>query len=236
MSVLNNREHAEHLLTAIDRMRENGQQVSSREKGYWLDLLEYRDDQTGRCDPGRRELEAKTGHAHRTLAQMDAHAAELRIYVIEQFHDEWGRLRNRYVWNPYMLGFDNDGQPTRVLAHHASFREKVDRRRVTTGRPDNRGQVTSEKTFLDRNENVQEEEDGPVLRGQVATVSAPEGPCESSLNHRGPGSVGSSGPRDRGRKLDLVRLGELIKQRDALAPKDVGARYNLNAEIASLQR
>lgn len=236
MSVLNNREHAEHLLTAIDRLRENRREVTSREKGYWLDLLEYRDDETGRCNPGRRELEAKTRHGHRALKDMDVRAEELGLYRIEQFHDERGRLRNRYVWNPEILDFDNDGQPTRVLAHHAPFREKVDRRRVTTARPDNRGQVTSETTFLHRKENVQEEEDGHVLRGQVATVSEPEDPRASSPNHRGPGSIGSSGPRDRGRKMDLVRLGELIKQRDALAPKDVVARYNLNAEIASLQR
>lgn len=239
MSVLNNREHAEHLLTAIDRLRENRKEVTSREKGYWLDLLEYRDDESGRCDPGRRELEAKTCHGHRVLKDMDVRAEELGLYRIEQFHDERGRLRNRYIWNPETLDFDNDGQPTRVLAHHAPFREKVDRRPATTVGADDRVQVTSKRTSLLRRENVQEEEDGPVLRGQLTTVSGPEDPRESgaSADFLGGLPTGSSGPRDRRRELELAaRLGELTKRRDALAPKEVVARYELDAEIAALLR
>lgn len=220
MSVLNNREHAEHLLTAIDRMRENGRQVSSREKGYWLDLLEYRDDETGRCDPGRRELEAKTGHGHRTLAQMDARARELRIYRIERVYDKEGRPRNQYVWNGYMLDFDNGGQPTRVLANSRPRDERrMEQEPAVAGRAgdppgeDDRGQVTSKKTSLHRKKNVLEEKDGPVLCGQLTTVSGPEDLGESSAappDHLGGRSAGSPGRLDSARTLELAeRLGEL---------------------------
>lgn len=241
--MLNNREHAEHLLTAIDRLRENRKEVTSREKGYWLDLLEYRDDETGRCDPGRRELEAKTRHGHRALKEMDVRAEELGLYWIEQFKDERGRLRNGYVWNAEILGFDNEGQPTRVLAHHAPFREKGDRPRVTTGRPDDRGQVTSKRTSLLRRKTVREEEDGPVLCGQLTTMMAATSPpgglerAAAASTDRDDAGDSSAGGVGRQRKWELLReIGELTKQSQALPAEDGLGRYTLNAQIASLQR
>ena len=79
-----------------------------------------------------------------------------------------------------------------------------------------------------------------MLRGQLTTVSEPEDPSESAVfsrDHLGGRSAGSSGRGARKRELELAtRLGELTKRRDALAPKEVFARYKLDAEIAALLR
>jgi hypothetical protein len=213
--VLNNRQHAECVATFIDRTRENGTAVSSREKGYWLDLLEYRNDETGRCNPGQRELMTKTGCTHRTLRQMDARAAELNLYTVETYKNKQGPQRKRFIWNPYALSFTNDNQPTRVRSHSSTEQMLADRRDQTD---------TTRDQMITKNTSLSEEE-GPRkgkqrhLRDQVITtpgerVGAPQKSAFASFRRLAdrPGRSTSSEERNK-QDADLDELARTVEGR-----------------------
>ena len=220
--MLNNREHAEHLAIYIDRLRENGTPISSRAKGYWLDLLQYRNDQTGRCDTGQRELKAKTGHGHATLRKMDKQAEELGLYRVEHYQDEQTRQRLRFNWNPWALEFDNDGQPTRVTA-------RPDRAQPDT----NRAQPSTKNTPIPKEDLEGEEEQGQGdLRAHLSTADEETRPTHS----RRFSDLRDEPPAGRRRQWDILeKIAEIERQERECKPQEVMRRYELKKTKLKLE-
>jgi hypothetical protein len=108
------------------------------------------------------------------LRPRDAHEdgrprEELGLYTVEHYTDKRHRQRLRFNWNPTVLQFDNEGQPTRITTRRDRAQPSTTRAHPSTEVPQ----------FLQEQEQEQEEQNQGDLRAHLSTADTERRPASS---------------------------------------------------------